>query len=132
MHPSSPCETDRDPGRIATDPAVMLAHRLCAAGPVVLALDDLQLADEATLLVWRRLCRTATQRPLLLVGACRPVPKRPELDLLRRDVRDHGGTALTVERLSDAEVAELARRITGRAPGPRLLDRLELATGNPL
>ncbi|WP_326764035.1 tetratricopeptide repeat protein [Streptomyces sp. NBC_01591] len=25
-----------------------------------------------------------------------------------------------------------ARRITGRAPGPRLLDRLELATGNPL
>ncbi|MET7856115.1 AAA family ATPase [Streptomyces sp. NPDC005318] len=121
-----------DPVTAAAEELLVLIDRFCASGPLVLALDDLQLADEATLLVWRRLCRTAAQRPLLLIGACRPVPQRTELDLLRRDVRDHGGTTLTLDRLADAEVAELARRIAGRTAGPRLLGRLELATGNPL
>ncbi|GAA4997095.1 ATP-binding protein [Actinopolymorpha pittospori] len=121
-----------DPVTAAAEELLVLVDRLCAAGPVVLALDDLQLADEATLLVWRRLCRTALQRPLLLIGACRLVPQRAELDLLRRDVRDHAGTTLTLERLSEPEVAELARRISGRTAGPRLLGRLKLATGNPL
>ncbi|GGJ28560.1 hypothetical protein GCM10010121_044890 [Streptomyces brasiliensis] len=121
-----------DPVTAAAEELLVLVDRLCAAHPLVLALDDLQWADEATLLVWRRLCRTAAQRPLLLIGACRPVPQRPELDLLRRDIRDHAGTTLTLVRLSDAEVAELAGRIAGRTAGPRLLDRLGLATGNPL
>ncbi|MFG3138448.1 ATP-binding protein [Streptomyces sp. NPDC048211] len=121
-----------DPVTAAAEELLVLVDRLCAERPLVLALDDLQWADEATLLVWRRLCRTAAQRPLVLIGACRPVPQRSELDLLRRDVRDHAGTTLTLDRLSDAEVAELARRIAGLAAGPRLLGRLELATGNPL
>ncbi|WP_320783430.1 AAA family ATPase [Streptomyces sp. CRN 30] len=121
-----------DPVTAAAEELLVLVDRLCAARPLVLALDDLQWADEATLLVWRRLCRTASQRPLLLIGACREVPQRPELDLLRRDVRDHAGTTLTLLRLSDGDVAELAGRIAGRTAGPRLLGRLGLAAGNPL
>jgi predicted ATPase len=56
---------------------------MCAASPVVLIADDLQWADELSLSVWRRLHRLVGQLPLLLVGACRPVPARAEVAGLR-------------------------------------------------
>src|SRR5690349_20913645 len=56
---------------------LVAVDRLCATAPLVLAFDDLQWADEGSLLAWHRLSLAVDQIPLLLVSACRPVPVRP-------------------------------------------------------
>ncbi|MEU6238951.1 AAA family ATPase, partial [Kitasatospora sp. NPDC047058] len=121
-----------DPVGAATEQLLAHVDRLCASGPVVLALEDLHWADEATLLMWRRLCRTSVRLPLLAIGTCRPVPRRPALTRLRRELRPQGGRVLSLDRLSEADVAELAGALAGGNPGPRLAARLRSAAGNPL
>ncbi len=121
-----------DPVAAATEQLLTRVDRLCASGPVVLALEDLQWADETTLLMWRRLCRTAMRRPLLAIGTCRPVPRRPGLARLRRELRPQGGRVLSLDPLSEAGVSELAGVLAGGTPGPRLTARLGSAAGNPL
>jgi hypothetical protein len=64
--------------------------RLCAESPVVLVVEDLQWADEASLLVWHRLSRSVSQLPLLLAGSCRP-EAGPVVARLRRGVGERGG-----------------------------------------
>jgi DNA-binding CsgD family transcriptional regulator len=120
-----------DPVMAAVERLLVLVDRRCGAGPLVLAVDDLQWADDASLLVWQQLCRATTQLPLLLVGTYRPVPRRPELVRLRRDVQARHGMLLSLGRLSPDGVAELVLRLTGGAPGPGLSLQLELASGNP-
>lgn len=122
-----------DPVAAAVERLLVLVDRLCAQGPLVLAVDDLQWADGTSLLVWRRLIRAVGQQPLLLVGTCRSVPQRAETDRLRRDLRDHGGMSVVLNRLGAPGVAELAGGLTGGyPPGPRLVAQLDLAAGNPL
>ena len=131
------------PGRgvpvLAEDPVVVEAERLlevvdrwCAAAPLVLMLDDLQWADDASLKLWRRLSRAASQLPLMAVGAARLVPVREELQGLRRDLRRGGNRILALQPLATAEMTALAQRHTGGSPGPRLAERLSAAGGNPL
>ncbi|MFD8781698.1 AAA family ATPase [Kitasatospora sp. NPDC059599] len=121
-----------DPMAAATEQLLARVDRLCASGPVVLALEDLQWADEATLLMWRSLCRSAAQRPLLAIGTCRPVPRRPALTRLRWELRPRGGRVLSLGGLSEASVSELVGVLAGGTPGPRLAARLGSAAGNPL
>jgi predicted ATPase len=54
-----------------------LAEELCAAAPMMLVLDDLQRADDASLLVWHQLAASIDQLRLLLIATCRPTPRRP-------------------------------------------------------
>ncbi|MFI5645458.1 helix-turn-helix transcriptional regulator [Kitasatospora sp. NPDC051705] len=121
-----------DPVTAATEQLLTRIDRLCTSRPLVLALEDLHRADEATLLLWRRLCRTAAHRPLLAIGTCRPAPSRPALVRLRRELPPHGGQVLSLDRLSEASVTELAGALTGGTAGPRLAARLTSAAGNPL
>ena len=60
-----------------------LADELCAAAPTVLAVDDLQWADEASLAVWHELATSISQLRLLLIGTSRPAPHRPEVQQAR-------------------------------------------------
>ncbi|OLE24831.1 MAG: hypothetical protein AUG44_17890 [Actinobacteria bacterium 13_1_20CM_3_71_11] len=106
--------------------------RRCATAPVVLAFDDLQWADEASLLTWHRLGSAVEQMPLLLVSACRPVPVRPAVASLRRAVIARGATVITLGPLDPGDVASLVRQAVGAEPGPRLAATLANAGGNPL
>jgi DNA-binding CsgD family transcriptional regulator len=121
-----------DPVLAASERLLDLVDRQCAIGPTVLALEDLHWADEPSLLLFSRLARATGQLPLLLVGTARPLPRRDTVDRLRELVIGRGGVLIALGPLSPGGVAELAGRIAGGAPGPRLRAVLERAGGNPL
>jgi DNA-binding SARP family transcriptional activator len=104
---------------------------LCATGPLILVMDDIQWADEASLYVWQEVCALTGELPLLLVGINRLVPRRPELKSLRAAVRSHGGAEFVLDPLNEAQVDELVERKLGSAPQPRLRCLTALAAGNP-
>jgi DNA-binding SARP family transcriptional activator/DNA-binding CsgD family transcriptional regulator len=120
-----------DPLLVAVEQLMDLVDQLCGDGPVVLVLDDLQWADDASLLVWHRLARMTRQLPLLLVGACRPVPRRAELDQLRSVVAAWAGDLISLEPLDETGTAELVGRLLGVEPGAMLLGLTDSAAGNP-
>lgn len=120
-----------DPVMAALEQLVGLVHRLCAEGPVVLALEDLHWADDASLLCWQRLCRAARQMPLLLVGTSRPVPAGTPGSRLRYGTQKHGGLVVRLAGLAPDGVAAMAAGLAGGRPGPRLLQQLAGTAGNP-
>lgn len=121
-----------DPTLALTERLLGLVRTCCGTGPVVLVLDDLQWADDATLLAWHRLARMVQSLPLLLVGACRPAPQREEIAQLRRALCGSGAVMIGLDRLSGAEVTELVGALVGGEPGRGLLELAERAAGNPL
>ncbi len=121
-----------DPVMAAAERMLGVVDRLCARGPLVLVAEDLHWADQPSLGLWSRLARAVDQIPLLLVGTCRPVPLRPELDRLSVAVQELGGAYLDLAPLDQAESVTAAHRLLGTPPGPRLSMELSRAGGNPL
>ena len=127
-------EISADPG---ADVPVVLAEQLLAlvaeqytTRPVILVVDDLQWADEASVALWGRLARSAGQVPLLLIGMMRPVPQRDELLALRRMADD--ADRLQLDGLTDEAVADLIAAMAGGRPAEDLLRLAGGAAGNPL
>ncbi|MCP3818205.1 AAA family ATPase [Streptomyces sp. A3M-1-3] len=115
----------------AMDLVHALIGRLCAEEPLVLVLDDLQWADDASLLVWHRLAKAAPGMPLLLAAACRPVPVRRELTRVRAGLAERGTMSVRLGSLTPQETTRLVEDVVGAPPGPRLRGRAALAGGNP-
>jgi DNA-binding CsgD family transcriptional regulator len=107
-----------------------LVAEQCAVRPTILVVDDLQWADQASIMLWGRLARSVRQVPLLLVGMMRPVPQRDDLLALRRAVGDAARLQLT--GLTEAAVAELVAALAGGKPDNKLLRLADGAAGNPL
>lgn len=122
----------QDPVTAAVEQLLAVVDRLCEAGPVVLAVEDLHWADDVSLLLWRRLSAMSARRPLLLIGTCRTVPRRKDLERLRHGIVRGGGVLVSLGRLFDIDVSAMAGELAGGVPGPRLVERLRLAAGNPL
>jgi hypothetical protein len=120
-----------DPVMAELERLLGLVDGLCAQAPVVLVAEDLQWADEASVLAWHRLSRSAGQLPLLLAGSLRPGSGRDDLARLRSGLAARG-SVVSLEPLRPAEVTELAGRLAGGPPGPRLAALLGQAGGNPL
>ncbi len=121
-----------DPVAVAADRLVGLVHRTSADAPLVLAVDDLQWADEASVLVLHRLGRLVRRAPILLIGACRPVRDRSDLVTLKRGLAASGAETMTLAPLPSGAVAALVGALTGAAVvGPRLGRAAEQAGGNP-
>ncbi|ONI70868.1 hypothetical protein ALI144C_50705 [Actinosynnema sp. ALI-1.44] len=118
---------DDDPITGAVDRMLALVDRMCAHGPVVLVIDDLQWADEASVHVWRRLSAATRQLPLLLVTCSRTGHGRAELDQLRSR-----GRLIAVEPLPSNDVESLTSRLVGAHPGKLLRRVTDRAAGNPL
>ncbi|RZU53487.1 DNA-binding SARP family transcriptional activator [Krasilnikovia cinnamomea] len=124
-------------GELAGDPAatvdqaLTLVQSVCARSPLILVVDDLQWADDVTLLVWDGLHRLTRRLPLLLIAATRPLPRRGRLDILRSLVAGHGAEMTSLPPLEPAEAAALARALAP-AHGPALVDSaVASAGGNP-
>ncbi len=110
---------------------VALVEDLCQAGPVALAVDDLQWADGETLLVLHRLSRVASQLPLFLAGTARPSPRPPTLARLVQAMAERGASPMALGPLDAVAVAALLAETVGATPGPRLARQATTAGGNP-
>lgn len=67
----------RGSGGMAAERLMAMFRQLCAAGPLVVAIDDLHLGDPASIRLWGRLIEQTEHWPLLLLATARPQPDRP-------------------------------------------------------
>jgi len=109
-----------------------LVDELCATAPTVIVVDDLQWADESSLIVWHQLAAAISQLPLLLVATCRPTPVRAEVCELRAAIARRGGAVVTLGPLPENDVAALVTAMLGSPPGDALRVLIAQAAGNPL
>ena len=103
-----------------------------AAGPVVLAMDDLQWADPASLLVLHRLGRVAGQLPLLIAATRRSGAGGPDVERLVRSWAARDAVQVSLGPLDEFSVAVLTGQAIGAQPTPGLLGLINAAAGNPL
>ncbi len=120
-----------DPVLAGVEGLLALVDRLCGESPVVLVAEDMQWADEPSLVVWQRLIRAAGQLPLLLAGSLRAGAASPELARLKRRVHA-SGRVLQLGPLQQKEMSELVGRLTGGRAGVRLARAMDRLGGNPL
>lgn len=112
------------------DALIDFVEHLCATGPVVVALEDLQWADPSTLLALNRLGRELPRLPAVVIATLRPLPRSEDLQAFL-DKTGRAGTRHVLGRLDDDSVAALVATMLGFTPGPRLMTQLVRAGGNP-
>ncbi len=104
--------------------------------PLLMALDDLQWADEPTLLLLRHVVRGTARCPMLLLGCYRDVEvhdRQPLADLLAHMRRERSTAWIALDGLSEDESEELVRSRAGRpVPVPLVKALHEGTDGNPL
>jgi hypothetical protein len=106
-----------------------LLEALAANAPVVLALDDVHWADEASLELIGYLLRRPPRRKVMLILAFRPGPARPVLvDALAGAVRDGAAVWLPLEPLTRAESDHL---LGDELPEPARAALFAQSGGNP-
>ncbi|MEU3985655.1 AAA family ATPase [Streptomyces sp. NPDC026672] len=114
--------------------AVALVRQVSARRPVVLVVDDLQWADAASLDLLGHLMARLPDGTVV-IGALRdraPAPSSELGRMLAAASRLPRHRRIPLGPLAPAEVAELVRRETGRAPGPGATRLIHTRTaGNP-
>ena len=121
-----------DPVLAAVEEILATVDRLCASSPVVLVAEDLQWADQASVLAWYRLSRAVSQLPLLVVCSFRSGTDRNDMVQLRRSLTAHRGTVIELGPLAPPEMGVLVESLVGGQPGKRLTRLVGGAGGNPL
>lgn len=109
-----------------------LTVNLTGAGPVMLALDDLQLCDSASLRFLSYLVRRLDGLPLLLVGTLRTGEPHADEALLAELVHDPGASSIRLGPLTAAGVADLVRGRLGQADDSFVTACYRSTSGNPL
>jgi DNA-binding CsgD family transcriptional regulator len=99
--------------------------------PVLLALEDLHWADPSSLLTIGQVARRLAERPVAIVATLRPSRDLSHLDVLRRELSPEAICWHTLAPLPDGVVHTMAERALGGPPGPRLVELLTGAAGNP-
>jgi DNA-binding CsgD family transcriptional regulator len=123
---------DGDASVSGVEVLMALADELCATAPTVIVIDDLQWADDASLLVWHQLAASIDQLRLLLIATCRSDPRRPEVQQVRASLARRGGAVVTLGPLPEADVAALVTAMLGTPPAGTLRQLTGQAAGNPL
>jgi hypothetical protein len=129
--PEAGRRTPASPGEPVAPAAEELVDRVeaaCAQAPVLVCLEDVRWADDASGL-WDRLCAMASQQRLLLVATCRLVPRRDLVATLREHVREAGARVLSLGPLPEFAVSELVASLESGVPGPELLSLAARARG---
>ncbi len=131
---TSPDEPEREPYRLHDAFATFLATA-SQAGPTVLVLDDLHLADGPTLLLLKHIVRSPRQLPLLLLGTYREaeVARTHPLAKTLADLRrDRAFERVSLQGLDEGDVGALIGAWTGQKAPPAFIQAVhELTEGNP-
>ena len=123
---------DGDASVSSIEVLMALADELCAAAPTVMVIDDLQWADDASLLVWHQLAASIDQLRLLLIATCRSDPHRPQVQQVRASLARRNGAVVALGPLPETDVAALVTAMLGTAPEDTLRQLTAQAAGNPL
>jgi DNA-binding CsgD family transcriptional regulator/tetratricopeptide (TPR) repeat protein len=123
---------DADAAVSGVEVLISLADELCAAAPTVMVIDDLQWADDASLLIWHQLANSIDQLRLLLIATCRPSPRRPEVQQVRASAARRGAAVVTLGPLPETDVDALVTSMLGSPPSDALRQLTARAAGNPL
>jgi DNA-binding CsgD family transcriptional regulator/tetratricopeptide (TPR) repeat protein len=125
-------------GLQATDQRLWLLDRLSQileveAGrrPLVVSIDDLQWADDATLLAVGSLPVRLFAVPILWVFARRTSPASSPLETAVRRLREAGATTFRLGPIDDTAVATVVEDLVGSPPARPLATELRRAAGNP-
>ena len=116
------------------DSVTTFLSELARERPLVLILDDLHWADEATLLLLRFLARELRALPLLLLSTSREVDSRgasPTASLLSSLAGETHARRVYLQGLSRTQVGELAAALTRELDPPLLQELYRLSAGNP-
>ena len=110
-------------------------ERSCRLGSVVVLLDDLHWADDATLSLLEHIAGYAADLPLFILGTYRDVElevNRPFARVLESLTRQRLATRLVLRRLDEAGVNALLAALGGSAPPAPLVQVIVKETeGNP-
>jgi DNA-binding SARP family transcriptional activator len=121
-----------NPTMAVLETARSLVRTVCAQRPLILIIDDLQWADETSLVVWHALHRMTARLPLLLISAARPLPAGRELHLLRSVLPIGGTRVLQLGPLAAADAAAVVRIAQPRELDGNAVRRIvAAAAGNP-
>jgi len=105
------------------------------AQPLALVLDDLQWADDSTLLLLQHIAQQLPEMPLLILGTYRDVEldvARPLARALEELVRQRLAHDLALKRLPEDGVEAMLRALSGQQPPPSLVQVVYGETeGNP-
>jgi hypothetical protein len=123
-------EPGADPTGAVLDQVQMMVLEACGRSPLVLVVDDVQWADEASLLAWHTLYRLTTRVPLLLVTAGRTAPRGRRLGLLRAELTADGTDVVSLGAFTPQETDTF---VCGAGADPALAGPAgALSAGNPL
>ncbi|WP_165956530.1 BTAD domain-containing putative transcriptional regulator [Kribbella antibiotica] len=117
---------------IAMSDVLKRVEQLCASASLVLVVDDLHEADEASLLGWDLLAMASRSLPLLMIATCRSGEHKPGFARLRRALTARDAVLMPLRPLSRAACAQLIHQVIGVPPGPALRALATTALGNPL
>lgn len=132
--------TGEQPGGQETDTSLAtFAHlldvteRLAGERPLVLAIDDLHLADEPSLGYLGYLARRIARMPVTILATLRPFERTPNAALLSTLTGDPLAVSIRPAPLTEAATSELLQEALQRDPEPAFATACQEATGgNPL
>jgi DNA-binding CsgD family transcriptional regulator len=108
-----------------------LLEGVAMRGPLVIILDDLQWADTGTIAALRTLPARLASLPIGWVLAMRPDQGAGQLRSAVERLADEGAKSITLQPLSPAAVAQVARDVMQAEPNEALLRMADQAGGNP-
>jgi tetratricopeptide (TPR) repeat protein len=110
-------------------------HRAARVQAILLVLEDLHWADDATLLLLQHIAQRLIEMPVLIVGTYRDVEldvARPLARALRELTRQRLTERLTLSRLPEEDVSAMLRALSGQEPPDALVRVIYRETeGNP-
>jgi DNA-binding CsgD family transcriptional regulator len=107
-----------------------LLERISAKQPIIVAIDDVDRADDMSVHAVRLLIRAVDTSPIVwfLTGRGHSSPRLAEL---RSSLLSNAGLVVALAPLSEEETADLITAALGRRPPEELLERARGAAGNP-